>query len=142
MINVACLDTQAPFVSCSVFLWAHRFNKEAPMDDSFFLSLMGTASFFIYLASMFLSLRFRGEFGIMPDDSVSLSTDKPAHSPPTCSSRHDSYGNLIMSNMDCLSIPVQDIRYLLAFYLGFRQKKKDSPLASRLFNLKVDLKDA
>lgn len=117
------------------------------MDDSFFLSLIGTAACFVYLASMFLSLRFRGEFGIMPDDSVahahessSESSSNPAHT-QTCSLQ-DEQGNIVMSNMDCLSIPVQDIRYILAFYPGLRKKKKDNPLASRLFNLKLDLKDA
>lgn len=132
------------------------------MDDSFFLSLMGAAACFIYLASMFLSLRFRGEFGIMPDDSVAhyqeISSRRSASgddssgndssgSPletqtPTCSSLQDSHGNMVMSNMDCLSIPVQDLRYILAFYPGLRKKRRDNPLASRLFNLKLDLKDA
>jgi hypothetical protein len=144
-------------VSCSVFLWAHHFNKPAPMDDSFFLSLIGTGSCFVYLASVFLSLRFRGEFGVMPDDSVAHSP--PPHSsssgdntatatgggggdPPSACSHQDENGNLVMSNWDFFSIPVQDIRYILAFYPGLRKKKKDNPLASRLFNLKLDLKDA
>ena len=102
------------------------------MDDSFFLSLMGTATLFIYFASFFLSVRFRGEFGIMTDDTIASSQQ----------AEHFSTTNNVLSNADCLSIPMQDIRYLLALYPGFRKKRKDNALASRLFNLKLDLKDA
>ena len=92
----------------------------------------------------------------MPDDSVaftqqevrgtdrggSATTTAAAASTRTCSSLQDEHGNFVLSNMDCLSIPVQDLRYILAFCPGLRKKKKDNPLASRLFNLKLDLKDA
>jgi hypothetical protein len=97
---------------------------------------------------MFLSLRFRGEFGIMPDDAVvhndiveTAETNSSRSSPPSCS-LYDEHGNLIISNFDCVSIPVQDIRYLLALFPGLRKKRKGNPLASRLFNLKLDIKDA
>ena len=116
------------------------------MDDSFFLSLIGTASCFIYLASMFLSLKFRGEFGVMPDDAVAHHADMDMDSTSQVSTpsynAQDEHGNLILSNQDFISIPIQDLRYLIALFPRLRKKKKGNPLASRLFNLKLDIKDA
>ena len=61
---------QTPMMAASFLLWTHRLTLRYPMNDSFFLTLTGCASLLLYICSLLLTVKFRGEFGVLAEDAA------------------------------------------------------------------------
>jgi hypothetical protein len=116
------------------------------MNDSFFLTLAGCISLLLYICSLLLTVRFRGEFGVLADDAsvdldavddADLRTELQQSRAPSSASSSFS-GELL----DVFRVPLVDIRHMIALFPGKRKGPRDSALSARLFSLKVDVKDA
>lgn len=51
-------------------------------------------------------------------------------------------GHRVKDLIDVLKMPLYDLRYMLELYPAVGKKKTDNILSTRLFNLKLDLKNA
>lgn len=86
------------------------------------------------------AVKFRGEFGILSDDtSVSL-YENESHNLLDIHSK--SRENSTLGIQDLFAIPYEDIRHLRALFPGGKKNKDTGILSARLFSLKLDLKDA
>jgi hypothetical protein len=63
----AFIDILGPFLSCLIFSIIYNTRLRYPLDSSFFLPLSACSVLLAYMSSIFITVQFRGDFGVMAD---------------------------------------------------------------------------
>ncbi len=61
------IDITAPVFAGLIFAGVYGMRARYPMDSEFFLSLTACSMMLVYIGSVFLTVQFRGDYGVMTD---------------------------------------------------------------------------
>mmetsp|Transcript_21903 Transcript_21903/g.47410 ORF Transcript_21903/g.47410 Transcript_21903/m.47410 type:complete len:1052 (-) Transcript_21903:65-3220(-) len=146
------MDICCPALATVLFSAVYGLRLHYPMDASGFFAVAGCTAGLVYIGSLFLTVHFRGDYGVMTDseDAESTPYGAPAseapsggaykrskrHSEPSAYQPGRATGTGAYSSSSigrALAVPLGDLRLL--FSSSF------SAYGSKLYNLKDDFKD-
>lgn len=126
-----------------IFGSTYNTHLKYPMNASFAFSLCACTGSLLYVASLLISVQFRGDFGVMSDEAIigcgstaasSGSRSVVASSPLVYQPGFDTDPQLGGGGVsDIFEVPLGDISLLVSHPM--------SGYSSRLHNLKIDIKE-
>jgi hypothetical protein len=78
------------------------------MDATFFLAICGSLCTFLYVSSLCISIRFRGDFGLLTDDSPADSESRPEWLSSKFTSSLQQRKNTLSASKSYQSLPTTD----------------------------------
>jgi hypothetical protein len=144
------MDICCPALATVFFSSLYGLRLHYPMDASGFFAVAGCTAGLVYIGTLFLTVQFRGDYGVMTDSEEAESTpaapseapsggayqrnSKRSFEPSTNPGRATRTGTYSSSSIGrALAVPLGDLRLL--FSSSF------SAYGSKLYNLKDDFKD-
>lgn len=120
---------QGPLLYAVILAAVNHLNLRYPMDVSFLFSLTACMSLLLYICTLFLSIQYRGDFGLIADADETAG-DIPAVTKPSYedNNRKNSYGNMnrkvndnhnesVSTSRGILDVPLTDLSLLFSSIL-------------------------
>lgn len=124
------ITASMPLIACLIAAALYHLDLPSPVDSAFFLAIIFSGSLLLYFLSLFLCINFRGEFGVLMEESNTASVSSSSQ-----------------QLTEVFSVPLADIQHIMSVYFASntggsigRGTSRDGKLLSfKIFNLKLDL---
>jgi hypothetical protein len=132
-----CIEIGAPMIGALIYMSTYHSHLQFPMNASFHMAICACMTGLIYLGSLLLSVQFRGDFGVMPDEAVKKPSPAQSHTGThtlrSLGRNHVPADDGGSGLTEMLDIPLSDLTLLLAPPSG--------GYGTRMHNMKIDLKE-
>lgn len=118
-----------------------RLGAPYPFDASFFLFLMSSCSALMYISTLLLLVKFRGDFGLLNDTALLQQQEggRKGRSRSRAIGRSSATSvssSLLRGLQELLRVPFDDLKYIVAPLAGLSQ----SDGSGRAYPIKTDIK--